>query len=118
MARDTVDGHDVFAVRSCIHAAAKRAREQKLPTLIEAKTYRYRGHSMADPAKYRTQQDVDSWKSKDPIKVLGEKMDALGMLSLREQIDLQIEDEIQDAVKFAEESPFPAPETALDYIYA
>lgn len=118
MARDTVDGHDVFAVRACIHAAAKRAREQKLPTLIEAKTYRYRGHSMADPAKYRTQQDVDQWKSRDPLKVLGEKMDALGMKGMREQIDQAIEDEIQDAVRFAEESPFPAPETALDYTYA
>jgi len=117
MARDTVDGHDVFAVRSCIHAAAKRAREQKLPTLIEAKTYRYRGHSMADPAKYRTAQDVDQWKSRDPIKVLGEKLEGLGLKSLREQIDREVEEEIIDAVQFAEESPFPAPETALDYAY-
>jgi pyruvate dehydrogenase E1 component alpha subunit len=117
MARDTVDGHDVFAVRACIHAAAKRAREQKLPTLIEAKTYRYRGHSMADPAKYRTSQDVDQWKSRDPIKVLGEKLESFGLKGLREQIDQEIENEIMDAVRFAEESPFPAPETALDYAY-
>jgi pyruvate dehydrogenase E1 component alpha subunit len=117
MARDTVDGHDVFAVRSCIHAAAKRAREQKLPTLIEAKTYRYRGHSMADPAKYRTSQDVDQWKSRDPIKVLGEKLEGFGLKGLREQIDQEIENEIIDAVRFAEESPFPAPETAMDYAY-
>jgi pyruvate dehydrogenase E1 component alpha subunit len=117
MARDTVDGHDVFAVRACIHAAAKRAREQKLPTLIEAKTYRYRGHSMADPAKYRTSQDVDQWKSRDPIKVLGEKLESFGLKGLREQIDQEIENEIMDAVRFAEESPFPAPETAMDYAY-
>jgi pyruvate dehydrogenase E1 component alpha subunit len=117
MARDTVDGHDVFAVRACIHAAAKRAREQKLPTLIEAKTYRYRGHSMADPAKYRTSQDVDQWKSRDPIKVLGEKLESFGLKALREQIDQEIENEIMDAVRFAEESPFPAPETAMDYTY-
>jgi pyruvate dehydrogenase E1 component alpha subunit len=117
MARDTVDGHDVFAVRACIHAAAKRAREQKLPTLIEAKTYRYRGHSMADPAKYRTAQDVDQWKSRDPIKVLGEKLDGFGLKGIREQIDNEIENEIMDAVRFGEESPFPAPETALDYAY-
>jgi len=117
MARDTVDGHDVFAVRAAIHTAAKRAREQKLPTLIEAKTYRYRGHSMADPAKYRTAQDVESWKSRDPIKTLAEKLDALGMKGARDLIDQEIEDEVQDAVKFAEESPFPNAQTALDYVY-
>lgn len=117
MARDSVDGHDVFAVRAAIHTAAKRAREQQLPTLIEAKTYRYRGHSMADPAKYRTAQDLEVWKSRDPIKVLGEKLEALGMENLRATIDQEIEDEIQDAVRFAEESPFPDPSTALDYAY-
>lgn len=117
MARETVDGHDIFAVRETIFAAAKRAREQQLPTLVEAKTYRYRGHSMADPAKYRTSQDVDAWKARDPIKVLGETMESLGMRTLREQIDQDVENEIQDAVRFAEESPFPAPATALDYTY-
>lgn len=117
MARETVDGHDVFAVRSAIHSAAKRAREQHLPTLIEAKTYRYRGHSMSDPAKYRTSADVDVWKARDPIKVIGQKMDGLGMTSIREQIDQEIEDEIQGAVQFAESSPYPAPETAMDYVY-
>ena len=117
MARETVDGHDVFAVHSVIHSAAKRAREQQLPTLIEAKTYRYRGHSMSDPAKYRTSADVDVWKARDPIKVVGEKMDALGLSALREQIVQEIEDEIQSAVQFAESSNYPAPETAMDYVY-
>jgi pyruvate dehydrogenase E1 component alpha subunit len=117
MARETVDGHDIFAVRETIFAAAKRAREQNLPTLVEAKTYRYRGHSMADPAKYRTSQDVEAWKARDPIKVLGETMESLGMKALRDQIDQEVENEIQDAVLFAEQSPFPAPETAMDYTY-
>lgn len=117
MARATVDGHDIFAVRSTIHTAVRRAREQSLPTLIEAKTYRYRGHSMADPAKYRTEQDVQEWKSRDPIKVLGEKLDSFGMQSTRASIDQQVEEEIQDAVRFAEESPFPDPSTAGDYVY-
>jgi pyruvate dehydrogenase E1 component alpha subunit len=117
MARETVDGHDIYAVRATMHAAAKRAREQNLPTLIEAKTYRYRGHSMADPGKYRTSADIDVWKSRDPIKVLGETMDAQGMKELRMRIENEIEEEIQDAVRFAEESPFPAPETAMDYTY-
>jgi pyruvate dehydrogenase E1 component alpha subunit len=118
MARETVDGHDVFAVRAATYTAVKRAREQKLPTLIEAKTYRYRGHSMADPGKYRTAQDVEQWKSRDPIKVLGEKLEALGMKNIRDSIDQEIEAEILDAVQFAEQSPFPKPETALNYVYS
>jgi pyruvate dehydrogenase E1 component alpha subunit len=117
MARDTVDGHDVFAVRAAVHTALRRAREKQLPTLIEARTYRYRGHSMADPAKYRTAQELDSWKKRDPILVQGEKLDSLGMKAVREKIDAEIEAEIADAVKFAEESPMPDPSTAMDYAY-
>ena len=116
MAREVVDGHDIFAVRAATYTAVKRAREQKLPTLIEAKTYRYRGHSMADPGKYRTAEEVEQWKARDPIRVQGEKLEALGLRDLRNQIDQQIEDEIRDAVEFAERSAFPAPETALNYV--
>jgi pyruvate dehydrogenase E1 component alpha subunit len=118
MARATVDGHDIFAVRSTIHTAVRRAREQNLPTLIEAKTYRYRGHSMADPAKYRTEQDVEAWKSRDPIKVLGEKLESFGQKALCVRIQEEIEAEIQDAVTFAEESPFPDAATAANYVYS
>jgi pyruvate dehydrogenase E1 component alpha subunit len=117
MARDTVDGHDIFAVRSCVHAAVQRAREQNLPTLIEAKTYRYRGHSMADPGTYRTKEEVDERKQLDPIKLLGDKLGTMGLSKKIEGIINEIEEEIQDAVKFAEESPYPAPETATDYVY-
>ncbi len=117
MARDSVDGHDVFAVRATIHAAVKRAREQGLPTLVEAKTYRYRGHSMADPGTYRTKDEVESWKARDPIKVLGEKMEMLGMKESLNRIIQEIEAEIQDALKFAEEAPFPDVSTAADYVY-
>ncbi len=117
MASATVDGHDIFEVRSAVHSAAQRAREQKLPTLLEIKTYRYRGHSMADPAKYRTKEELEAQKALDPIFTLGEKMDSLGMNDLREKIDQEIENEIQDAVQFAEESPFPDESTALDYAY-
>lgn len=118
MARATVDGHDVFAVRATVHAAVKRAREQRLPTLIEAKTYRYRGHSMADPAKYRSAEELDGWKARDPIKALGEKLEALGLSAARQAIEQEIEQEIADAVQFAEQSPFPKPESAADYVYA
>jgi pyruvate dehydrogenase E1 component alpha subunit len=117
MARDTVDGHDIFAVRSCVHAAVQRAREQNQPTLIEAKTYRYRGHSMADPGTYRTKEEVDEKKQQDPIKLLGDKLGAMGLSKKVESIIEEMEVEIQDAVKFAEDSPYPAPETATDYVY-
>lgn len=118
MARDTVDGHDVFAMRSSIHAAVKRARETSMPTLIEAKTYRYRGHSMADPATYRTKDDVEQAKARDCIQQVAKKLEALGFIDKKIQIDSAIETEIQDALQFAESSPFPAPETAGDYVYA
>ncbi|MCB0336842.1 MAG: pyruvate dehydrogenase (acetyl-transferring) E1 component subunit alpha [Bdellovibrionales bacterium] len=117
MARDSIDGHDVFAVRAGIHKAVTRAREQSQPTLIEAKTYRYRGHSMADPAKYRTKEDVEAWQERDPITVLARKLDDLGLTGKREAIEQSIEEEVTDAVTFAEQSPFPAPETMLDYVY-
>lgn len=116
MARDTVDGHDVFAVRASIHAAVRRAREQKLPTLIEAKTYRYRGHSMADPGTYRTKEEVDSWKARDPISTLGQKLEGLGLKNLKDGVDKEIEDEIQEALKFAEEASYPDASTVLDYV--
>jgi len=118
MARATVDGHDIFAVRSVVHAAAKRAREQSLPTLIEAKTYRYRGHSMADPAKYRTEADLDEWRSRDPIKMLGEKLESFGLADTKLKIDADVDTEIADAVLFAESSPMPDESTAGDYVYA
>jgi len=117
MARESVDGHDVFAVRAAVHTAVRRAREQKLPTLIEAKTYRYRGHSMADPAKYRTKEALEVWKARDPIKVVADKLENMKLGSIREETDQKIEDEVKDAVEFAENSPFPAAETAQDYTY-
>lgn len=117
MSRDVVDGHDVFAVRSAVHAAVTRARDEGLPTLIEAKTYRYRGHSMADPATYRTKEDVESWKARDPISTLQQKLDNLGLSSRRSKIDQEVEDQVQDAVNFAESSPFPDPSSAQDYAY-
>ena len=116
MARDAVDGHDVFAVRAAIHTAITRAREQNLPTLIEANTYRYRGHSMADPAKYRTKEEVDEWKARDPITMLGAKLENLGIKAVRDRIDQEVEAEIADALHFAEEAPYPDPSTVGDYV--
>ncbi len=118
MARDTVDGHDIFAVRSAVHAAVRRAREKQLPTLIEAKTYRYYGHSMADPASYRTKEEVDQWKNRDPIEQMGAKLVELGGQALRDAVDAEVDAELQDAVQFAENSPEPDPATVEDFVYA
>lgn len=118
IARDVVDGHDVFAVRSAIYQAAKRAREKKIPTLVEARTYRYRGHSMADPAKYRSKEDLQHWQARDPILTVGEKLEALGLGELRQRINDEIEAEIKDALAFAEAAPFPSVESAHNFVYA
>lgn len=116
MARDTVeDGNDVFSVRETIHSAVKRARESKMPTLVEVKTYRYRGHSMADPGTYRTKEEVEAAKAKDCIERLGRKLDTLGLAEDRKNIVEEVEREIEAALQFAESSNFPAPETALDF---
>ena len=117
MARDTIDGHDIFDVRAKVHTAVQRARDNNQPTLIEVKTYRYRGHSMADPQKYRTKEDVQSHRDRDAILTLGEKLDSLGLDQKRKELEDSVENEIQEAVQFAEESPFPDPSTATKYAY-
>lgn len=117
MAREKVDGHDVFAIRDTVKAAVQRARQQKMPTLIEARTYRYRGHSMADPGKYRSKEEINKWRARDPISALAEKLDSAELKDAREAIDKEIEMIISDAVHFAEQSADPPPETALDYVY-
>ncbi len=117
MARESVDGHDIFAVRAAVHKAAKRAREQNQPTLIEAKTYRYRGHSMADPGNYRTKDDIEAWRSRDPILVLADKLNELGLSETRERVIKQIEAEIAEGLEFAESSPFPDTADAAKYTY-
>lgn len=117
MARETIDGHDIFDVRAKVHAAVQRAREHNQPTLIEVKTYRYRGHSMADPQKYRTREDVKERQQRDAILLLGLKLEELGMGEIRARIEAEIEAEIQEAVEFAENSPFPDPATATNYTY-
>ncbi len=72
---------------------------------------------MADPAKYRTSEEVEEWKARDPIATLGAKLESLGMKSKRDSIDREIEQEINDAVQFAENAPFPNGAGAQDYAY-
>jgi pyruvate dehydrogenase E1 component alpha subunit len=115
-----VDGNDVSAVYEASHEAVERARRGEGPTLIECKTYRHKGHSRVDPARYRPKEEVEAWLSKDPIKRLKEKLLQTKMLTETEiaKIEKELSAKIDEAVKFALESPYPAPEEALEDVYA
>jgi pyruvate dehydrogenase E1 component alpha subunit len=106
--RDRFFAEDVLDVEKRIAEAVKRAREQSLPTLIEVRTYRYRGHSMSDPAKYRTQDELEEHKRRDPVGRARRQLLELGENEAGiEALEASVEAEVQDAVKFAEESPEP-----------
>jgi pyruvate dehydrogenase E1 component alpha subunit len=115
-----VDGNDVLAVYETTQKAVERARKGEGPTLIECKTYRLKGHSRVDPAKYRPKEEVEEWLAKDPIKRFKEKLLQTNTLTESEiqQIEKEVSAEIEEAVKFAMESPYPAPEEALEDVYA
>jgi pyruvate dehydrogenase E1 component alpha subunit len=106
--RDRFFAYDVLEVEQKIGEAVQRARELSLPTLVEVRTYRFRGHSMSDPAKYRTQEELEEHKKKDPLvraRILLEK-ESYGEQRLKD-LEAGVEREVEDAVKFAEESPEP-----------
>lgn len=115
-----VDGQDVGVVHAATSRAVSRARRGDGPTLLEMKTYRYGGHSRADPAKYRPREEVDAWKARDPIKLLGAELAAGGFLSEDERttIHAQIQDEIDRAAERAAAAPYPTLEEAHRYVYA
>jgi pyruvate dehydrogenase E1 component alpha subunit len=115
-----VDGNDVLAVYEVTQNAVERARKGIGPTLIECKTYRHKGHSRVDPAKYRPKEEVEEWLAKDPIKRLKEKLLKANTLTEVEiqRMEQGVSTEIEEAVKFATESPYPAPEEAVEDVYA
>ncbi len=116
----TVDGNDVLAVKEAALEAVKRAREGGGPTLLEALTYRLRGHFEGDPQRYRTKEEVEKAKQRDPIVRLAKLMRKKGLLTekLEQEIQEEVASEIEEAVRFAEESPYPDPEEALEDLYA
>ena len=120
MEAEIVNGDDVLEMRDATRHAVNRARNQHLPFFLEAKTYRFRGHSVADPAKYRTKEEVQKWMERDPITVLAHRIRTLGIATDEQlqALDEEAKAKVLDAVKFAEESPFPAPETVSEYVYA
>jgi pyruvate dehydrogenase E1 component alpha subunit len=117
----SVDGNDVIAVYEAASEAVERARTGKGPTLVECMTFRLAGHYVGDPEKYRTTEEVDSWKTddKDPIsrfkKILLSK--EICDSTLFDEIRKNLQQELEDAVKFAEESPEPDIEDLLSDVY-
>ena len=120
MEAEIVNGDDVLEMRDATRYAVNRARKEHLPFFLEAKTYRFRGHSVADPAKYRTKEEVQKWMDRDPIGVLGQRIRTLGIATDEQlkELDDDAKTRVQDAVRFAEESPMPAPDTVEEYVYA
>jgi TPP-dependent pyruvate/acetoin dehydrogenase alpha subunit len=116
----TVDGNDVVAVYRVAREAIRRAREGNGPTLIECKTYRWYGHSEIDPAKYRDPAEVEAWKAKDPIPAMERYLKGQNLWSddWKQKISDEINAEIEKAVEFADKSPYPEPEEALDHVYS
>jgi 2-oxoisovalerate dehydrogenase E1 component len=115
-----VDGNDVLAVWQAADAARTRARRGEGPTLIECLTYRTRPHAegMGD-FTYRTREEVEQWKKSDPIILWRERLIAAGVPSGEfEKIDAAVQSEVDDAIRFAEESPWPDPATACDHVYS
>jgi len=117
----SVDGQDVFAVYEVAKEAIERARKGEGPTLIEAKTYRFRGQFEGDPQVYRSKEEVEWWKqNKDPIVLFERTVLEKGLLSKDEldEVREKVKKEIEEAIKFAEESPWPKPEEVLEDVFS
>ena len=119
MPADTIDGMSAESVHEGIGRAVKRAREKGGPTLLEIKTYRYKGHSISDPQKYRTKDEVDEYKSKDPIHQLLKTIRDNNLATDEEikAIDQRVDAIVTESVKFAEESPWPDDSEVLKDVY-
>ncbi len=114
-----LDGMSFIDCYEGIGKAIERARKDSVPTLIDIKTYRYKGHSMSDPAKYRTKDELDKFKAQDPIELLKSAMKDAGMITDEDyqNLDKQIKQTVQEAVDFAENSDEPAIETIYEDVY-
>jgi pyruvate dehydrogenase E1 component alpha subunit len=119
MARERVKANDVLHVRERVAAAVARAREASEPTLLEIMTYRYRGHSMSDPGKYRTAEEVEAHKKDDCIANAEKLLRGSGASDdVLQAVERAVEAEVEDAVRFAEESAEPGEELIEAYTYA
>jgi pyruvate dehydrogenase E1 component alpha subunit len=116
----TVDGMDVLAVFEAAQEAVDRARRGDGPTLLECVTYRYRGHSKSDRQRYRTREEVERWRAQDPIDRFRRRLEEQGVLQPGEfeKLKAAAREQVEEAVRFAEESPEPDPATLLEGVYA
>jgi pyruvate dehydrogenase E1 component alpha subunit len=113
------DGMDVVETHDVMTEAIRRAREDRQPVLVEAVTYRFRGHSMADPEEYRSKEQVAEWRKRDPIATFADRLSGEGVLGDGEadQLDEEAVRRVDEAVGFADKSDFPPPESLYDHIY-
>jgi pyruvate dehydrogenase E1 component alpha subunit len=113
------DGMDVLDTYAVVAEAVERVREDRRPVLVEAVTYRFRGHSMADPEEYRSKEEVAHWRERDPIPAFGALLEGEGILDTegRETLDREAVARVDAAVQFAEDSPFPAAESLYEDVY-
>jgi len=120
MASEFVDGMDVLAVREATLRAVERARKDYLPTLLEVRTYRFMGHSMSDPGNYRTRAEIEKYQERDPIKLFSASLLEKKIVDDKtlEEIDKKVREEVEDAIRFADESPLPDPSELYTDIYA
>jgi TPP-dependent pyruvate/acetoin dehydrogenase alpha subunit len=114
------DGQDVDVMYEIVATAVERAREGGGPTLVEAKTYRYRGHSRTDPAKYRPEGELERWKQRDPLEILGTRLTADGVMEADEQTALRaaVQEEVDAAAERAAQAPLPLLDELKEYVYA
>jgi pyruvate dehydrogenase E1 component alpha subunit len=118
MARDRFDGYDVLRVRDRIAEAVRRARHESMPTLIEIVTYRFRGHSMSDAGLYRTKEEVEEQKKRDPVTIGRDYLVKAGVAEKDiEEIEEKVRAEVDDAVQFADDSPELAFEELESFTY-
>jgi pyruvate dehydrogenase E1 component alpha subunit len=115
----TVDGMDVMAVHAAFSEAAESARKG-LPMLLDVRTYRYKGHSMSDPQKYRSREEVDAYRKNDPILVHQDRLEASKNLTKKEleEMEASIEALVAESVAFAEASPEPSLSALYDDVYS
>ncbi len=118
MPADQVDGMSPEPVHDAVTRAVKRAREKGGPTLLEIKTYRYKGHSMSDPAKYRSKEEMEEYKLKDPVETIIKNLTDLGVTEDEiEAIKDRVKAEVEESVTFAEESPLPDDDEIYKDVY-
>jgi pyruvate dehydrogenase E1 component alpha subunit len=120
MASEFVDGMDVLAVREATLRAVERARKDYLPTLLEVRTYRFMGHSMSDPGNYRTRAEIEKYQERDPLKLFAQSLLEEKIVDQKklDEIDRTVREEVEDSLRFADESPLPDPEELYTDVYA